>query len=441
MKKFLILLFRHWSKTPVKISLTLLSVALGTGIIILSFSTGSILEGEILRQLNDGGSIVYAANGRWNRENEIERQDPVGWDRTIFDRLESDSPDVEAAAMNANVRNWGISRILTNGKSYIVRSAIGTTPGYFDVFSLKMISGFAMTEEDFDMSKKKVWMNEEMAILLYGSAEAAIGQRLNPPGKELEEEGKRRMDLYSFYSVTGVFQTPGETARRAYGIADLVFPISSFISAEVAAAGKAFYFLDYLAGWIVVKNREPSVEKTISRLAVVVKNSFGEETQLTAWEGTPYGTSDYMDGIRRTVSFFTVSLNILGIILLLISSLGIFSIMFVEALSRKREIALERALGASRRRVIMEFWNWSLMLTFLGALLGIILAVLLSRPVLGAMAPLLEELSGNDLISSGIRFSALLNGTALALLCGSVLGLIPSLSAVRGDIADILREE
>ncbi len=147
-----------------------------------------------------------------------------------------------------------------------------------------------------------------------------------------------------------------------------------------------------------------------------------------------------MEELRQTVSIFTVSVNILGIVLLLTSSLGIFSIMVVEALGRRREIALERSLGASQMRVVREFWSWSIMLTLFGALIGILLAFILEKPVLGTLAPLLGELSNNFSENSGIQVKSLISGFLLALGCGGILGLLPAFSAVKGNIADTLRE-
>ena len=139
------------------------------------------------------------------------------------------------------------------------------------------------------------------------------------------------------------------------------------------------------------------------------------------------------------MNIFTVAVNILGMVLLLTSSLGIFSIMVMEALNRRRDIALERALGASRGKVVKEFWSWSFILSLLGALGGTLLALVLAKPVLGTLAPLVGEFS--QTFSGKIRLPAALGGIALALGCGGLLGLLPAFSAVRDNIADGLREE
>jgi len=191
---------------------------------------------------------------------------------------------------------------------------------------------------------------------------------------------------------------------------------------------------------LVVKSSSTSIDKTTSEINQIVESSFGIETEVTTWEGNMDGISNYMNELRQTISIFTVTLNILGIVLLLTSSLGIFSIMVVEALGRKREIAIERSLGASKFRVIIEFWQWSVMLSFIGALLGVILAYLISKPVLGTLTPLLLELTENINLGSSIKPLSLLLGVTLALGCGGLLGVLPAFSAVKSDISDTLRE-
>ena len=79
------------------------------------------------------------------------------------------------------------------------------------------------------------------------------------------------------------------------------------------------------------------------------------------------------------------------------------------------------------------------MLSLLGALLGTLLALALAEAVLGALNPLMGELS--ETFSGGLRLSAVLGGVVLALGCGGLLGLLPALSAVKDNIADALREE
>lgn len=431
MKKVISMLLRHWIKSPVKISLTILSVALGTSILILSFSAGTIIEKEITSLMNSQGTILQVANGKWSANGEIEQQRPTTWDKSIKEKLITDSDLITDSSI---IFHFPIPYISANGKSYQIRNIIGSDPSYLSLYALDIIAGIPMNNQDFDTGLNKIWISEETANIIFGSATNAIGKKISPPGKS--QGGKTARFQITQYTVSGVYESPTEVARRAYGIADMVFPITSALPTHK----KGPEVLDWLSGRLVVKSNSISLNKSISEINQIVANNFGQETEVTAWEGTPQGESSYMLELRQTISIFNSSIKILGLVLLLTSSLGIFSIMVVESIGRKKEIAIERALGASKIQVIKEFWQWSIVLSSFGAILGIGLSVLLSGSVLGTMSPLLSELSENIVLNTTIKSSAVITGVVLTLSCGGILGILPSFSVIKGDIADTLRE-
>ena len=63
--------------------------------------------------------------------------------------------------------------------------------------------------------------------------------------------------------------------------------------------------------------------------------------------------------MRQTVTTFSLVVNLLGFILLAAASIGILSIMLVDVLGRSREIAIERALGASKMAIFKQFFTRS----------------------------------------------------------------------------------
>ncbi len=126
---------------------------------------------------------------------------------------------------------------------------------------------------------------------------------------------------------------------------------------------------------------------------------------------------------------------------MLVSTLGVFSIMLVEALSRRRQICLERALGASKNRIIKEFWSWSMAMSFLGIVIGAILAYFTFPTILEIIIPLFGELSNEIDLGVGFSYIALLKSAALILIFGGFFGVIPVLPVVRENIAEGLKEE
>lgn len=434
MKKFYNMLIRNWSGSAMKIIMTLLAVAMGTGILILADSAGKILDEQISRELEREGLILYMANAEWDSNGKIDLTRPPEWDAGAPSILVSDIEEINAAVP---VFSPTFDTITTEGKSYNMRTSVGSGPEYFDIFTLEIVAGTGMNEEDVNMGLKKVWISSEMAETLYGSAGEAVGKWIQPPGEMMQRgPGRRDTNMIQQYSVTGVFDSPGEVARRSYSVGDLIFPYTSLFS----AGGNLQMMMDMMSGQLVLKADGNSVEKISASVNEVMTGIYGYDIDLLVWEGSPNGPSSYMEELRQSVRVFSVSLSILGMVLLLTSSLGIFSIMVVEALNRRRDIALERSLGASQRMVIREFWSWSLALSLTGAALGVLLALIFSRPVLNTLSPLVGEVSSQFSAAAGVKASSVFLGVGLAVLFGGVLGLLPSFSAVKGNIAETLRE-
>ncbi|MBN2050419.1 MAG: ABC transporter permease [Spirochaetales bacterium] len=434
MKKFIRLFIRHWAKTPFKVSMTILAVALGTGILILSFSAASILKKQVASRLEQGGVILYTANGQWNADGSVDQEHPPQWD---FDALDLVVTEIDAVTASVPVLMVPFDQITTEARSYNLRSAVGTGPEYFDIFSLDILSGSAMTEEDIATGTRRIWISRKTAEILYGSAEAALGKWISPPGDIIRRgPGQREQNQILQYSVAGVYEDPTDIARRSYGIADVIFPYTSLIP----GGSNAEVMKNFISGLFVLKSEGLSAERTAASVRQVMAENYGDDVNTLVWEGSPRGTSEYMEELRQAVDLFSVSVNLLGVVLLLTSSLGIFSIMVVESLSRRRDIALERALGASRRLVVREFWSWSAALSLLGALIGALIALLLAKPVLGTLSPLAGEVAVTFREAAGVTPGALLTGILLALGCGGILGLLPAFSALKGNISDTLRE-
>jgi len=436
MKKFISMMLRHWRKSPVKITLTVLSVALGTGILILSFSAGAIIKDRVTAGMAKSGSVLYVSNATWNADGTLESVRPSEWDSDAPSKVVAESGVVKAATI---VDTPPFDSVSVKGVTYRLRSAVATGPEYFEIFSLETVVGAPMTADDLAQGKKRVWISENLATILFGSAESAVGQQIQPPGMLINRgprNQQKSQNLITQYTVTGVFKDPSEVARRSYGIGDLVYPYTSMIT----AGGNATFELKMMAGTFVVKATTASVKRAQAAIAETLVRDYGQDVSVAVWEGSVRGPSTYLEQLRQTISIFTVSVNILGLVLLVISSLGIFSVMVVELLGRRREIALERALGASQAMVVREFWSWSVALSLIGAALGLVLALLLSKPVLSTIAPLVGEVSDKFKDAAGLDPMSALAGVLLDLGCGGVLGALPAFAAVKGNISETLRE-
>lgn len=434
MKKFIIMLTRQWSHSPIKMLLTLIAVSLGAFILILSFNVTDIIQGQVENQLNQNGIIVQVANGSWDAEGNIDQTKPSEWDSNIQDYLQSDTDTVVSSAI---VSNSMFNEFSVDGTSYDLRSSIATEVAYFDIFDLEIVAGVSMTDEDVNLGSRKVWISEETAEIVFGSAENAIGVWIQPPGMMMGRGmSNKSQNVVTQYIITGVYESPSEISRKVYGIGDLIIPYTSMLpsgmNTEVAK--------NMMSGMLVVNSTETSIDEAEQTISQVIYQNYGDDLDLVVWEGSLQGETSYMTDLRQTVQVFTVSVNILGLVLMLVSTLGVFSIMLVEALSRKRQICLERALGASKNRIIKEFWSWSMAMSFLGIIIGSIIAYFAFPSILETITPLFGDLSNELDLGVGFSFIALLKSAALILVFGGFFGVVPVIPVVRENIAEGIKE-
>ncbi len=138
-----------------------------------------------------------------------------------------------------------------------------------------------------------------------------------------------------------------------------------------------------------------------------------------------------MEDLCRETVALTGKISLIGVALalfaLLIGGFGIVNIMLVSVKERTPVIGLKMALGATRRRILREFLCEAVLLSTLGAALGLLLAA-----ALVALIP-------SGAIEACIRPHHIAEAFAIALALGLVSGLAPAAAASRLNPVEALR--
>ena len=138
-----------------------------------------------------------------------------------------------------------------------------------------------------------------------------------------------------------------------------------------------------------------------------------------------------METMDTVTGYLKLLLIAIAAVSLLVGSIGIMNMMLVSVAERTREIGVRKAIGARESVIIIQFLSESVMISFIGSMIGLILGVGLSQGV------------GRLILHYNVPFSIwpVILSVSVAVIVGLASGVMPAIKAAKLNPIDSLRYE
>ena len=394
--------------------LTILGIVVGvmTAIVVASILTG--MRNSIVQVVEDyGTNNIYAfhlSTGFGQGDRSERSRKPLTEEDANAILAQADSvEDIALVAPSIGSFGDGFDDNMTyEGKNYRWAKTDGVSPNFDKITNLNLREGRFISEADNQQRRNVLVIGINAADALFPGQETGIvGKVVRMNGTPWEIIGvleKRKAGFFGENEEDRKIFLPYRTARKAAPQRNFLLHI---IRAKSGRLNEAL--LD---------------SESILRQRRGVK--FGDPNDFDIKTASKF--IEQFDSITAMVGLIAIAISSLG---LLVGGIGVMNIMLVSVTERTKEIGIRKAIGATKKAIVLQFLLEAMTLTFFGGVLGVMLAVGISNVVMLLIPS----------IPASIPLWAVISGLTVSVGVGLVFGVLPARKAANLDPIECLRYE
>jgi putative ABC transport system permease protein len=386
--------------SKVRFILTAIGMVIGTASLILVVTIGLTGKQYVMNQIQSiGANLIYAYyEGGSNASVSL----GAGGDYlTVEDMkaVQQQVPGIQAASPMLELHD----RIsVGNGKQRDIL-VLGVSPQYETVRNLQVLAGRFFDDDDAMSRAKVAVVTQQFAQTVYGNVSSSVGKEIKISGLPFVIVGTFRERI----DTLGQSEIAGDTILIPYSVGryftgnDAVKQLF-FSTADAGDVPRATQLIQQV---IQSRHRPQSVYR--------VENLTG-----------------FLVVAARTANALTLVLLAVALMVLLVSGVGIMNIMLANVRTRIREIGIRKAIGATRREILLQFLTEAVLISLAGGIIGTIIGLAIPFSV--------RFLTEYRIPISGL--SAII-ALAVAILVGVIFGTVPATRAAQLDPVEALHYE
>ncbi|MTI67112.1 MAG: FtsX-like permease family protein [Firmicutes bacterium] len=382
--------------------LTMLGIIIGISSVITIVALGQGSQDLISKEFDKFGANRVVLQMNW-------RENPRYEDRF-------DDSDVEAIkrVFNEDVKavspRTSFSAKATKGREDASIYINGVNSDYKDIENLQIFKGRFLTESGVKGKRNIAVIDKELAMKIFKRTNV-IGEKL------IVDTNWSKLS----YTIVGVYETPASTFDKLNSGENPTRVYIPCTNMKKLGTGGRYYSLE------INIEQNKNIDKVKENIIKLVERRHRNSEKDYYVSYTAQQEKQLLNKIMGTLS--TV-VGAIAAISLLVGGIGVMNIMLVSVTERTREIGIRKAIGATRKAILIQFLIEAMIISGIGGIIGTILGQTISSIIALTIG-----------IPPSVSIITIIIAVSFSCIVGIFFGIYPANKAAKLDPIDALRYE
>ena len=417
MNKYLKQAIRGITSSKSRTLLTTLGIMIGIGTVILVLSAGEGFKSYINAQIDAFGSntviietsVPDSTKDRSNNSSEANNSASNAVPITTLKHRDTEDIKTLTNVKNAYGATLG-QQVATVGNVSKNVFIFGADAARFDIDKGEIAIGRGYTEEEDRSLAQVAVLGHDIAVDLFGD---------NDPLEKYVRIGNSNFEVIGVYERRGSFGFSNDDEQ-------IFIPLST-LQKKILGIDYLFYAVVELEDNAKADNTSLDIADVLRRNHYItdpVRDDFKVQTQDESLST--------FDTILQAVTFLLIAIAAISLV---VGGVGVMNIMYVVVTERIGEIGLKKALGARNRDILYEFLIESVLLTFIGGVVGILGGA--------SLAFVVSKIAQNFGLTWKfiVPIWSIVLSVSVSLVIGIVFGVFPARNAAKLNPIEALNKE